>query len=172
MIQSTALLTFTAPIERQMMKTCSKCKVKKEPSEFNIRRASKDGLCSQCRECSRKSLRTYQKTEKGKEARHKYRQTKAGKEVLQRADQRYRQTENGKKSHSVGCQKYNLLYPEKRRAHAAVAYALETGKITRPFACEICFSICKPESHHEDYSRPLEVDWLCIECHSKQGVKV
>ena len=157
--------------ERQMMKTCSRCKIKKEQSEFNVRRASKDGLCGQCRKCSQESLRAYQKTEKGREALQKYKQTITGKEARQRTNRRWRQTENGKESRRVSGQNYCQRYREKRRAHAAVSYALETGRLILPDHCEMCFIVCRPEGHHEDYSKQLEVDWLCTECHNSKGVK-
>ena len=35
------------------MKQCTKCKIDKEQSEFNIRKHSPDGLSYQCKECTR-----------------------------------------------------------------------------------------------------------------------
>lgn len=32
--------------------------------------------------------------------------------------------------------------------------------------CEICGSV-EVHKHHEDYSRPLDVRWLCVPCHSE-----
>ena len=102
----------------------------------------------------------------------KYSQTERGKEARRRAVKRYRRTTRGKENKQRTSRKYNLLYPEKRRAHATVSYALSIGRMIRPDNCESCFKECKPEAHHEDYNKPLDVDWLCVKCHSKQGVKV
>jgi hypothetical protein len=55
--------------------------------------------------------------------------------------------------------------PEKRSAHRAVYKAIVAGKITRPELCDICKVACKPQGHHKDYSKKLEVDWLCGNCH-------
>lgn len=54
------------------------------------------------------------------------------------------------------------------RAHAAVARALKSGVLVRPDRCEDCETPCKPDAHHDDYDRPLEVRWLCRRCHRRQ----
>jgi hypothetical protein len=58
---------------------------------------------------------------------------------------------------------YNRSWQEKNRdkrvAHGLVEYALLCGRLTRK-PCEICGE-ARVDGHHEDYSRPLEVRWLC-----------
>lgn len=64
---------------------------------------------------------------------------------------------------------------EKRRVHAQVQYAIRTGKLMRPVACEDCKLSNKPDAHHEDYSKPFEITWLCRKCHAardKRTVKL
>lgn len=58
------------------------------------------------------------------------------------------------------------LNPEQRRKMNSRCYAnvyQRRGKLV-PQPCEVCGS---PDSqkHHEDYARPLEVNWLCRTCH-------
>ena len=68
--------------------------------------------------------------------------------------------------------------PEKRKAHRAVERALKTSKLVRPDVCEECGrydgwngqSLPRIEAHHLDYSKPLEVEWLCKECHEEGRV--
>ena len=48
---------------------------------------------------------------------------------------------------------------DKTRAHDRVRYALATGRLTKQ-PCQVC-GCEKSESHHHDYSKPLEVEWLC-----------
>ena len=48
---------------------------------------------------------------------------------------------------------------KKVKAHSRVAYALKNG-IIRKLPCCICGGL-KSEAHHEDYSKPLQVDWYC-----------
>jgi hypothetical protein len=49
--------------------------------------------------------------------------------------------------------------PEKRAAQVAVGNAVRDGKLVRQ-PCEVCGNP-KSDGHHDDYSKPLEVRWLC-----------
>lgn len=66
---------------------------------------------------------------------------------------------------------YWKRYPEKYKATRAVNNAIAQGKMARPTNCTKCMKECKPEGHHEDYRKPLEVIWLCRECHNKEHGK-
>lgn len=59
----------------------------------------------------------------------------------------------------------------KRNVHCKVFRAVDAGKLHRPGACSQCGKNCKPEAHHEDYSRPLDVTWLCRQCHREMHRK-
>ena len=48
----------------------------------------------------------------------------------------------------------------KQRARLEVAKAVRMGKLTRR-PCEICGTMNELHAHHDDYSQPLEVRWLC-----------
>jgi hypothetical protein len=55
--------------------------------------------------------------------------------------------------------------PLKKRARNAVSGALRSGRLIRQ-PCEVCQA--EPaEAHHDDYSRPLEVRWLCRRHHEE-----
>lgn len=61
---------------------------------------------------------------------------------------------------------YCLLEPEAKKRQIARDYArvyLRRGKIQRQ-PCLMCGSD-QAEMHHEDYSKPLEIRWLCRPCH-------
>lgn len=55
--------------------------------------------------------------------------------------------------------------PEKVRAYRAVRRALASGHLTRG-PCEVGGDCAgRIEAHHDDYSRPLAVRWLCRKHH-------
>jgi len=58
---------------------------------------------------------------------------------------------------------------EKRRAHVQLNRAIKSEKIVRPANCCECKKECKPDGHHEDYSKPFDVIWLCRACHSRKS---
>lgn len=65
--------------------------------------------------------------------------------------------------------KHNELTPEARAKSNARAYAntyQRRGKIA-PRPCENC-GAPQAEKHHDDYSKPLVVRWLCRCCHVAQ----
>lgn len=64
--------------------------------------------------------------------------------------------------------KYEQEHPERRRAISALQHALCTHKLIKPRFCSFCnlsFPSKLIQAHHRDYSKPLEVRWLCPKCH-------
>ena len=57
-------------------------------------------------------------------------------------------------------------YPEKIVARKITYLAIRKGTLVRQ-PCEICDSDVDIAAHHDDYSKPLEVRWLCRKCHHK-----
>lgn len=70
-------------------------------------------------------------------------------------------------------------YKLRRACANAVHRAIKAGRLVRPDRCERCgedpgkAKDGRPlvQAHHEDYSRPLEVRWLCTLCHALEHRK-
>lgn len=65
--------------------------------------------------------------------------------------------------------KWQKENPEKYRAHQILRKAIINGEIEKGIICEDCGYEDLVEDdlvgHHEDYTKPLEVIWLCGPCH-------
>lgn len=76
----------------------------------------------------------------------------------------YHKTVDGRKSLKNARAKYVAGNPEKFFAKKQMRLAIKTGKIKKG-SCEVCGSSTGVHGHHEDYSKPLMVKWLCHACH-------
>lgn len=55
------------------------------------------------------------------------------------------------------------------KARASVSRAVKNGSLVKPDYCEECLHFTPSRylhGHHDDYSKPLEVRWLCTSCHT------
>lgn len=57
---------------------------------------------------------------------------------------------------------------KKENARHALRYAIKSGTIVRPSRCSRCPSATRLQAHHHDYNRPLDVIWLCENCHRRE----
>lgn len=78
-------------------------------------------------------------------------------------NKRYFATANGRVARSKHTKRFRERYPEKYAAHVAVQTAVRNGTLVQK-PCEVCGCL-QSEAHHDDYSKPLEVKWLCDTCH-------
>ena len=58
--------------------------------------------------------------------------------------------------------------PEKRKVWWIYSNALRSGKIVPSDVCSRCGKIGAVDGHHNDYSKPLDVIWLCRRCHVQE----
>lgn len=76
------------------------------------------------------------------------------------AKERYQRV---KEKHKGLTTKWQLDNPEKKSAHGKVRRAIVKGLLVKG-VCKECGDI-KVHAHHEDYTKPLEVIWLCPKHH-------
>lgn len=65
----------------------------------------------------------------------------------------------------AGTKAWKAANREKVLAQNLLNRAIRFKRIIRPNQCEKCKAVAKTEGHHTDYSKPLEVAWLCRKCH-------
>jgi hypothetical protein len=137
------------------MKICRRCKIEKHNSDFNICSKEKDGLQAYCKSCFREYGRTWEPNRKSKI-------TILG--IMKRIERQKKCDQKRDLSYRIETNKrYINKNPEKYAAHVVFIEAKRTGKIiSQP--CEICGNP-KSDGHHDDYSKPLQVRWLCRRHH-------
>lgn len=125
-------------------KRCFKCLEEKPLTDFYAHRMMKDGRLNKCKVCNRKDVQ----------------------ENYEKRIDQYR-TYDQKRGYRPGDQ-YKVT------ARRAVKKALISGDLVKG-DCEIAVD-CKGriEGHHDDYSKPLMVRWLCkkhhAEFHTAEGI--
>ena len=153
-------------------KPCTKCEVPQVLTEFYPRKSTKDGLAYWCKSCARdyrkenivsinESASVY-RTENREEINsrgRKYRSENPDKtaECLQKHRSKNRDSINKK------AKLYQADNPNKMKARQLLSTAIKAGSIIRGLCS--CGSTKPTDGHHEDYSKPLEVEWLCRPCH-------
>lgn len=98
------------------------------------------------------------------EAGLKYRESV--RELKNQQHKKYRKSPKGKIVSINTAKRMREKYPEKHSARAKLRYAVKVGKVKR-LPCEECGDV-KSHGHHPDYSKPLEVIWLCITHHRQK----
>lgn len=81
---------------------------------------------------------------------------------------RYRQTKRGKEAAYRAQASYYSRSKDKVMARAAVKRALVSGELLKPDNCTNCLVPARLDAHHDDYSKPLDVIWLCRTCHANR----
>lgn len=60
---------------------------------------------------------------------------------------------------------YKRRNPQRVAAQQAVRRAVRNGSLVIQLCADCGTCSEKRQAHHSDYSKPLEVEWLCVSCH-------
>lgn len=143
-----------------------KCRKCERTLELEHMSASAKGLCKPCQTAAMKAWRTSNPDKSKAAYKRSWARRRLKPEVRERR-KRYYAEKGEKRSPHFGemIRKYKMAHREEHNARARAKYAVKTGVLVRPSACEFCKCECKPQAHHKDYSKPLEVIWICASCH-------
>jgi len=146
-------------------KKCFECNESKSLNEFYRNSKMANGLLNKCKSCIRKDV---------------LKNRRKNIEYYRGYDRKRQLTEERKKQKLIYSKKYIKLYPERKlatmkayrtrnpekyAAHTIINNAIKTGNIKKPDCCSVCSKETVVEGHHHDYSKPLEVIWVCSQCH-------
>ena len=149
-------------------KQCIKCNKILPLNQFNFCATTKDKHRGECKKCTKEYKKEYWEKNK-EEIRRKDRKRYWGNPEKQRLRGRtYRQTnlEKARESTNQSSKKYRANNRDKYLAHTILNVAVLRGEINRK-PCVICGSAEKIHGHHEDYSQPLGVVWMCQKHHDE-----
>lgn len=132
-------------------KACSKCGVVQPLSSFSRRSDSSDGHRADCKSCSSAS-------------KHEYYQRNPEPAIL-----RAKAWQQANPDIRADIQrKWRKEHPEKVWCHRQLSAAVLKGLVLKGTFCQTCGAAeAQIEAHHQDYSKPLEVMWLCVPCHKR-----
>lgn len=128
-------------------KICGKCNEEKPLTMFHRRSKAKDGRKGLCKQCNINYTKDHR---------------------LRNIDRiREYDRDRGNRQTAEYHQKWRNANPNKYKAHKLVNVAVRTGRMPRPKACEGCSEETILHAHHDDYSLPYDVRWLCPACHKQ-----
>jgi len=130
---------------------CNICGVEKDIDMFYPRKDSKTGFRLDCKECVIERQRKRRNLGMARDYDRK----------------RYLDPRRRKQMYA-NVARWIQRNPKKIIAYNRLNVAIKQGKIVRQKSCQECGkSGIKIQAHHDDYSKPLEIRWLCIDCHAK-----
>lgn len=148
---------------RELSKRCSQCGELRPLVHFYNDKRAKDGKRAACKDCQNQTIKAWKHS-------HPEEIKAAARRTRQRSIEQQRSIKRAsKKRHWESYIEYQRRArrsrPEKLRAYNLVQRAVRAGKLKRPSTCQNCSAIVRVHAHHEDYGKPLEVIWLCQQCH-------
>ncbi len=138
------------------MKTCFKCNREKPLSEFYKHAETADGYLGKCKTCTKLDVRTHRRINGS---------------VREYDRRRYHENPIRRHHTLVNAKKWQKNNPDGYRAHYLVSNAIRDGRLFKGL-CEVCGTTENINAHHEDYSKPLGVIWLCATHHHRHHAGV
>jgi len=135
---------------------CTTCGKWKPLDQFWRYKAGKFGRRSSCAVCSSAEVRR-----RANRRREENYERERAKERAKEAKRREKRKEYDRKRAQT----------PQWKAREQLKSAVRRGDILKPTACEDCGKELPSRlihGHHHDYSKPLEVEWLCTRCHGRR----
>jgi sRNA-binding protein len=126
------------------------CGEAKTSTEFYKQSKAGNGLMHVCKACHRLQMKMRRLTDPD----------------VQRRDRERAKTPKRREHSRNNVGRWRRDNPAGYRAHNAANNAVRDGKLHRQ-PCEVCGANEALHKHHRDYSKPLDVIWLCARCHHR-----
>ena len=143
MIQNLSLFSY--------VKHCFKCGLWKPLDAFYKHPRMADGHLGKCKECTKKDVFDRRHGE--------------GRERVLEYDRARAKTKERKALAARIQREYYQKYPDRWEAVMELQRARRAGTLVTPTTCSACGEHGVMHAHHNDYSKPLDIEWLCNHCH-------
>lgn len=132
-------------------KKCFKCEETKPLAEFYRHSMMADGHLNKCKDCTKKDVRKHRLDNP---------------ERVRSYDRARANLPHRKALRRKNYDKEWEVHPDRMRARNALSNAVRAGRVART-PCAFCGADDQLEAHHHDYTKPLDVTWLCKPCHRR-----
>ena len=135
------------------MKRCFKCLCEKPLSEFYAHAMMADKHLNKCKECTKSDVKKHRLDNIERVRSYDKMRASMPHRVAAMAERQ---------------KLWRKQHPDRHKAHMEVRKAIKSGRLVPWPTCAVPGCQGKPEAHHPDYSRPLDVVWLCTvhHCHA------
>lgn len=158
-----------------VQKTCSKCLICKSISCFYKQKNGLLGRTGECKECRKKRTKIW--TDENRERKNEA-DRKRSKNIDRREyNKKWRESnpnyfkEYYKQNTEIRLEanrRFWKNHPDRHEAYKIYQRARDNKTLVNPGQCQMCGTKeNKIQAHHFDYSKPLEVTWICVECHKE-----
>ena len=137
------------------MKTCFKCNTVRSLTDFYAHPAMSDGHLNKCKQCTKIDV-----------LEHRNKNI----EKVRQYDRDRAKNPNRQKAMSAISNAWRKEDKRRSQCHRAVSKAIRSGELVRK-NCERCGNE-NSLAHHEDYDKPLMVNWLCQPCHKQRHKEI
>lgn len=146
------------------MKTCFKCGAEKPLTEYYKHKEMADGHLNKCKICTKLDAKNHRESNidriRGYDRKRHLNDPDRRKKSLE-ASKSWRK--RNKKIHTQKTREWRERNPDKYKAQTAVGNAVRDGRLVKE-PCQVCGDQ-RVHAHHEDYTKPLDVVWLCHQHH-------
>lgn len=147
-------------------KSCFKCGETKPLSAFYKHSQMADGRLNKCKACTKSDVTKYQT--KNIDKVREYNRSRGNRNPPGYYKEYYRKN---KEERLLAQKKWREENPVIYRARNAVGNALRDKTLIKT-PCEVCGDTDNIHGHHDDYSKPLDVHWLCPKHHGEVHRKI
>lgn len=146
-----------------MQKKCKRCGVVLPIAYFYAHPMTRDRLSQNCKQCSCGIVRSARA--RNTDYYKAFDVARATNKTRAQQRKEYAHSPQGKEGIRKRGAKWRKNNKEKKRCHTIVRAAVRAGKLIKG-NCVLCGKKLGVCAHHEDYTKPLQVVWLCYKHHN------